>query len=568
MNYGGIMRLESFQVNYFRSIKNSEPIHLNQKTIIVGKNNEGKSNYLKALNIALSILLDRRRVELFIRRKRYLNDDSIFNWERDYPVNLQNKKRQPSTKFKLTFNLTNEDVENIKSLINVDIKFELIIEIEINKNDLSLNIYYTPKNIRKKLKESQIDKVCDHITKEIYFTYIPAIRTERASLNIIGSLINKKLDSLEENEDYNKAKSFIQSKQNELLINLSHELVDKLHTFVPELKNVQLSAEYESRHSYGSRYDYKFIVDDGNPTEISYKGDGFKSLVTLALLHDKGQSNKNNIIAIEEPEAHLHSGAIHKLKSILEDIYNNNQIILTTHNQVFIDRDVVSNNIMVDSGKIKKVKDIKQLRNILGVELSDNLISCERILLVEGSTDSKLLLNLLPLLNPEIKDKIRKGQLIISSVGGTKYLSQYVNFYKNVLCDVVVLTDCDKDGHDVQDKLLSENILETKSMFFVDNVNYPNKNSELENIIKPNYVEQFMLSHLLEFNLADYQSSKLKWSEEIKKQYQQNGHSFNEDIEATLKEAFVDFILEGNILEKIKDSNIRILTNLANRLCE
>lgn len=562
------MRLESFQVNYFRSIKNSEPIHLNQKTIIVGKNNEGKSNYLKALNIALSILLDRRRVELFIRRKRYLNDDSIFNWERDYPVNLQNKKRQPSTKFKLTFNLTNEDVENIKSLINVDIKFELIIEIEINKNDLSLNIYYTPKNIRKKLKESQIDKVCDYITKEIYFTYIPAIRTERASLNIIESLINKKLDSLEENEDYNKAKSFIQSKQNELLINLSHELVDKLHTFVPELKNVQLSAEYESRHSYGSRYDYKFIVDDGNPTEISYKGDGFKSLVTLALLHDKGQSNKNNIIAIEEPEAHLHSGAIHKLKSILEDIYNNNQIILTTHNQVFIDRDVVSNNIIVDSGKIKKVKDIKQLRNILGVELSDNLISCERILLVEGSTDSKLLLNLLPLLNPEIKDKIRKGQLIISSVGGTKYLSQYVNFYKNVLCDVIILTDCDKDGHDIQDKLLSEHILETKSMFFVDNINYPNKNSELENIIKPNYVEQFMLSHLLEFNLADYQSSKLKWSEEIKKQYQQNGHSFNEDIEAKLKEAFVDFILEGNILEKIKDSNIRILTNLANRLCE
>ena len=562
------MRLESFQVNYFRSIKNSEPIHLNQKTIIVGKNNEGKSNYLKALNIALSILLDRRRVELFIRRKRYLNDDSIFNWERDYPVNLQNKKRQPSTKFKLTFNLTNEDVENIKSLINVEIKFELIIEIEINKNDLSLNIYYTPKNIRKKLKESQIDKVCDYITKEIYFTYIPAIRTERASLNIIESLINKKLDSLEENEDYNKAKSFIQSKQNELLINLSHELVDKLHTFVPELKNVQLSAEYESRHSYGSRYDYKFIVDDGNPTEISYKGDGFKSLVTLALLHDKGQSNKNNIIAIEEPEAHLHSGAIHKLKSILEDIYNNNQIILTTHNQVFIDRDVVSNNIMVDSGKIKKVKDIKQLRNILGVELSDNLISCERILLVEGSTDSKLLLNLLPLLNPEIKEKIKKGQLIISSVGGVKYLTQYVNFYKNVLCDVVILTDSDKDGHDIQDKLLSEHILETKSMFFVDNINYPNKNSEMENIIKPNFVKQFMLNYLVEFNLADYQTSKLKWSEEIKKQFLQNGHTFNDDVEAKLKEDFVNFLIDGNILEKIKDINIRILTNLANRLCE
>ena len=87
------MRLETFQVNYFRSIKKSDPIVLDQKTVIVGKNNEGKSNYLKALNIALSILLDRRRVEFFIRRRRYMSDDSIYNWERDYPVNLQNKKQ-------------------------------------------------------------------------------------------------------------------------------------------------------------------------------------------------------------------------------------------------------------------------------------------------------------------------------------------------------------------------------------------------------------------------------------------------------------------------------------------
>ena len=64
------MRLETFQVNYFRSIKKSDPIVLDQKTVIVGKNNEGKSNYLKALNIALSILLDRRRVEFFKRHAR------------------------------------------------------------------------------------------------------------------------------------------------------------------------------------------------------------------------------------------------------------------------------------------------------------------------------------------------------------------------------------------------------------------------------------------------------------------------------------------------------------------
>jgi len=425
------VRLESFQVNHFRSIKNSEPIFLNQKTIIVGKNNEGKSNYLKALNIALSSLLDRRRVEILMHHNRYFSDDSLYNWERDYPVNLQNKKKQPNTKFILIFNLGIDDIQHIKSIIDVEIKSNLIVEIEINKKYLDLNIYHIPKNIRKKFNDAQVEKLCQYITKEINFTYIPAIRTEKTSLNIIDSLISQKLNSLEEDSDYINAQLVIKHKENELLKNLSYELVCKLHTFVPELKNVQLSSNHTSRHSYGSRSDFKFIVDDGNPTEISYKGDGFKSLVTLALLHDKGQSNKSNIIAIEEPEAHLHSGAIHKLKEILEDIYNNNQIILTTHNQVFIDRDVVSNNIIVDDGKIKKVKDVKQLRNILGVELSDNLTSCERVLLVEGSIDAKLLIHLLPLLNPEIKDKIKKGQLIISSVGGAKYLPQYVNFYKN-----------------------------------------------------------------------------------------------------------------------------------------
>ena len=52
--------------------------------------------------------------------------------------------------------------------------------------------------------------------------------------------------------------------------------------------------------------------------------------------------------------------------------------------------------------------------------------------MVEGFTDSKLLLHILPLLNPEIKDKIKKGQLVVSSVGGVKNLIQYVNFYKNI----------------------------------------------------------------------------------------------------------------------------------------
>ena len=559
------MRIESFQVNYFRSIAKSEPIILNQKTVIVGKNNEGKSNYLKAFNIALSILLDPRRAEIAVYRRRVLRDDIMFNWERDYPVNLQNKKRQPKTSFILVFDLTKEDIELFKEKVN-NISDKLIVEIQISKSEFEILCFYIRKNKKVRIKEKEA--VCGLISDGINFTYIPAIRTEKASLNIIDDLISQKLDILKENKEYLEAQQIIKEMQDKLLNDLSIELSEKIRPFVPDIKSVQLSTLYEARHQYGGRSDFKFIVNDGNPTEISYKGDGFKSLVTMALLNDRGQSDKNNIIAIEEPEAHLHSGAIHQLKEILNDVYKNNQILLTTHNQVFIDRDNISNNIIVDKGKIKKVKDLKQLRNILGVELSDNLISCEKVLLVEGPTDVKFLEKLLPILKPAIKDKIKKGQFIIACVGGTKHFIQYINFYKNVLCEVIILTDNDDAGRDVQNKLLSGGILESKSMYFVDNVSNNLKSAELENIIKPNYMEEIMIKYLPEFNLEEYEKSKIKWSEEIKRQYSQNGHLYNDDIEANLKENIVNYLIERELQTMIKSSSLEILKNLADRICQ
>ena len=51
-----IMRLLSFSVVNFRSITNARKIQTNNMTVLVGKNNEGKSNILKALTLAMDIL--------------------------------------------------------------------------------------------------------------------------------------------------------------------------------------------------------------------------------------------------------------------------------------------------------------------------------------------------------------------------------------------------------------------------------------------------------------------------------------------------------------------------------
>jgi predicted ATP-dependent endonuclease of OLD family len=49
-------------------------------------------------------------------------------------------------------------------------------------------------------------------------------------------------------------------------------------------------------------------VDDGTETSLALKGDGVKSLAALSLLKEKEKLLGTSIIAMEEPESHLHPG--------------------------------------------------------------------------------------------------------------------------------------------------------------------------------------------------------------------------------------------------------------------
>ena len=50
------MKLVKFSVTNFRSILKAHDIPISDTTVLVGKNNEGKSNLLKALSIAMNAI--------------------------------------------------------------------------------------------------------------------------------------------------------------------------------------------------------------------------------------------------------------------------------------------------------------------------------------------------------------------------------------------------------------------------------------------------------------------------------------------------------------------------------
>jgi AAA15 family ATPase/GTPase len=52
------VRLVNFSVSNFRSITAAHKVPISNTTILIGRNNEGKSNVLKALSFAMNALLE------------------------------------------------------------------------------------------------------------------------------------------------------------------------------------------------------------------------------------------------------------------------------------------------------------------------------------------------------------------------------------------------------------------------------------------------------------------------------------------------------------------------------
>lgn len=89
------MRLASITVENYRSITRAHRVAISDRTILVGPNNEGKSNILRALVTAMSVLTS-MRVRL-LKGQRTLSFMGIrtrdhYDWETDFPIALQESK--------------------------------------------------------------------------------------------------------------------------------------------------------------------------------------------------------------------------------------------------------------------------------------------------------------------------------------------------------------------------------------------------------------------------------------------------------------------------------------------
>lgn len=532
------MKLSVFSVTNYRSITKAHQINFNNHTVLVGQNNQGKSNLLKALNTSLEILRNYKYITI-----HYVPSD-LYNWNSDFPIQFQNRSKGLETIFRLDFELTDEDTTQIYKQIGSRIKDKISFEIKIGPNNFpKISVIKLGKNTATLSKKML--SLSEYLNNNVSLTYIPAIRREEDAIEQINEMIGESLKKIEEEEEYRSALEVINKIQQERLDIIAQKVLEETKLFLPNIKDIKIEIEEGRRRTY-LRRNISIKVDDGVCTDIKYKGDGIKSILTLAMLEQ--QSDEYGIIAIEEPEAHLHPSAMHQLNEQIKKINKSKQVIISTHNPIFINTANIEENILVHNGKVKVAKKVEEIRELLGVETTDNLVNYKNVLFVEGNTDKLFLEKIFTMKSSIITNAIKNRKFYIQCCDGASKIIPYVVTAKSLLVKPFALLDYDDEGKKVHDKIVERGYLSNVDTRVCCCIGM--KESEIEDVIKPQIYEE-MLKNEYGVEIKKCKNKKTKFSERLRDAASISGIMLDEETIYDIKNKIIVKVLTYNDIDEI-----------------
>jgi AAA15 family ATPase/GTPase len=519
------VQLVKFSATNYRSITSAHRITFANVTVLIGRNNEGKSNLLRALEAAMTLLKQHALTSQNRNRRSYMGD-AAYAWQRDFPIQFQDRRTATQTILKLEFQLDEDECRQFKEAIGSSINGSLPLEIKIGKDqEPQIRLVKSGKNTTALASKSA--QIAQFVANRIHFNYIPAVRTDNTTIELIGGLLSQELKTLESDERYLEALTTIADLQQPILDELAMRVHGPLKEFLPSIKSVKLEISDSSRR-YSLRRDVSVVIDDGTPTLLEYKGDGVKSLAALGLLKSQNAPTGASILAIEEPESHLHPAAIHQVNEIIRSISQTSQVIVTTHNPLFVDRENIRANVIVTDGGASPAKNIAAIRDILGIKASDNLTHANYALVVEGEEDAIALRALLPVLSEKIAKALRNNMLIVEPIGGAGNLSYKLSLLRNSLCAVHTLLDGDQAGRDAYQKAKSDSLISVANCTFITCNGMTE--AEFEDCLDPVVYRDMILSEQgVDLTSAKFRGNG-KWSQRIRTTFLDQGKPFTDGL--------------------------------------
>lgn len=551
------MRLTYFTVSNYRSITNAYKLNLQNMTILIGKNNEGKSNLIKALNLAMKI------VEFSGNFKRRIIPHQLYVWRDDFPVGLQNKTklRNKNTEFRMDFKLSGEEITAFHEKVGSSINGDLSVYIEI-KQDETFSITVPKRGKNATALSSKIENISRFICDNISLQYIPAVRSESDAYDVISNIIESEFQQTED-EEYKKAQEYIEKYQKKKLKELSDRIKEPLAVFMPSVKSVSLSLEDRFSSKFFLRNkNFEISIDDGALTSLSQKGDGVKSLTTMAIL---SKTNiKKRIIIIDEPEAHLHPEAIHYLKKVLYDLTDTNQLIISTHNPIFVNRTSVSSNIIVENHKATPAERIETIRKTLGVKIADNLLYSDYMIVVEGPSD-KMVIERFMQEDEQLRSMLNDNTITVKSIGGVRNLRNELYNLEQFLCDYMVILDLDEAGKNKAREAQKDLEIPNDKFRYFNLSNY--RECELEELYNPELYKNYLMeTWQIDITNGKFKNKSKKWFKRVEELAARSGQILSEEQTNDIKKKLSSMCIGKGIGECFTTDAITLLTGICSKI--
>jgi putative ATP-dependent endonuclease of the OLD family len=527
------MRLARVTVTNYRSILAAESFDVGDYTVLVGPNNEGKSNLLRAIVLALETIHRWANLKVaagtsisyaalrqastpltagmtnFDRRSRI---DSTYSWERDFPMTKRTRVTAASaSRIRLEFELDSSEKEDFRSKVGSYNNGRLPVEISFGPSTVGLTIVKQgPGSKALSLKSQEIAKA---VASNLQIFSIPTARTETNVLGVIQSLVSLQLSKLNFTKEYKEAADQLQILREQAILQLEGSMKITLGEYLTGLVGVEILGGSIAEQSLRVE---DLIIDDGVATSISEKGDGIKSLAAISLMQEAARNmtlSARLIAAIDEPEAHLHPDAIHKLKTKLLDIAKTQQVIVSTHSSVLVNRGSVGSNVIVAENRARAASSLVEVRKTLGVRLADNLSHAEVVILVEGTSDEEAFRAILSDRSKMLSRAISSGEIAFIAIRGVKRLHTELLSQRNAVCRPFLILDDDAPARDAVAAEIGAGILTAAEYV---HLHRPGGDSELEDLFKASItIDAVRDMFSVGISEAQMKVRKPKWSAKV-----------------------------------------------------
>jgi putative ATP-dependent endonuclease of OLD family len=402
--------ISKIHIENFKSIRNQE-FELSNFTPLVGYNNAGKSNILEAIkwvlrksSLSTSYFNNIAQPITIVAKIDGITDDILDNIEQTHRARIEPFLQNETLTIKRVQETPGQTVAQIRLMVldpndgitwqnnpaGIDNAIKDLFPEPIHIGAME----NSEEDISKSSTTSTIGKLLAEIIGPIEVQYGQQVNTALEGLKQI-------LDA----EGINRAPE---------LNTFDEEINEKLDAFFPDLKvKVHIpTPELKEVFKKGTIKVYENLLP--NPKDVSSLGHGAQRSIQMTLIRHLAdlkliaqQNRTTTLLLIDEPELYLHPQAIEILRKSLNILSTQGyQVIFSTHSPFMITQKDVENTVLVRKndllGTFKRTT-LKsaipiveqtaqhQLTLMYSLSNSSNILFSEKVILVEGKTENKLL---------------------------------------------------------------------------------------------------------------------------------------------------------------------------------